>query len=86
MSLMKNIISFFLERKFHMLIFYVILVFSFKGQILDKPLWWHEEAYAEGAIRTYENGLNPFVEFHAYKPPPFFSLLLWGINYSVSRL
>ena len=55
-----------------------MLVFVFKASVLDKPIWWGERAYVEGAVRVYQNNLNPFVEFWSYKPPLLFVIVALG--------
>lgn len=57
------------------------LVLVAKLQVLDKPVWWAESAYMLGALKVYENGLNPFVEYWSYKPPLVF--LITGVGYSL---
>ncbi|OGQ92991.1 MAG: hypothetical protein A2284_02390 [Deltaproteobacteria bacterium RIFOXYA12_FULL_61_11] len=49
------------------------LVLLTKAPYLQKPYWWSEKAYLDGALAIVANGLNPFVEFWSYKP----QLLLW---------
>ena len=71
-------LSIFSKQKIYIVIFYIVLVFVFKVSVLDKPIWWSERAYVEGAIKVYQNNLNPFVEFHSYKPPLLFVLTALG--------
>lgn len=77
----------FLSSKKSIFLFFLLLVFLAKLPLLNLPLWWDEENYVWGAIKIWENGFNPFIEFWSYKPPFVYELTALGFKvFGFSRI
>jgi len=73
-----------------MLVGHFVLVLATKVDLLDKPRWFAEVGYMDGATQVFMAGFNPFVEYWSYKPPLLFLLTalgfeLFGLNMTVAH-
>src|SRR6266478_4521449 len=60
------------KEKFYIGILFISLVFILKKSCLGLPAFADEINYIDGVLAVYNNHLNPFVAFWAYKPPLFY--------------
>jgi len=72
-------------------ILFFILVLYFKKSCLNVPAFGDEINYLNGTLQVYNNNLNPFTPFWAYKPPLLYLLTallykIFGYSLAVSRV